>query len=1019
VEEKNDWGITKLKVVGKYDYRQTLAAISMRMSRHCLYDAFPYSFRREIERIEPLFAVVQGTRKNLGVQVLKYEAEVFRSFREEEEFRRACAIVEQMFAPALTATVTPWSECVGEFEMDKSPGVPWTGSGFRTKGQVAEFPDEFAEYCVQAVEKDVHVVFGTVAKVEFLPIAEIKEDKVRIFSPGPFHFLMWQAHLYSQQNQQLKNFSWSGYGYNLFRGGCNHLARQFEKKKVVFDFDMPRCDKSFLLMKEVYKIRNKFLQGLTAAQNAGAEWVKRNLETVWVVLFDGTVIESDRHNPSGQLNTTTDNILYVALVIAYAMLCWCPTATAADIMRQLIKIFGDDAHGAVDAQFSGMFENKAAWFKNFIKTKFNLELKSCNVYETPAGVHWLGADYKLLHETQWYVPHYNPDRIFDAWRFTENPKLQEWQILCKLRSLLILAFPHFTLFTKLRACYAALLVSLNESKDSRVHALLRLGVPSSKELVAFYTGLEGSSLSVGSDFYDALEEVGGVKTEWMNVKDKRQGIASGQTNGQAGLAETVRKLKESKPTETGTGSGKTGSKPDEGGQAIAKRALGIARAVQGGHKASFKLAGGKGAQGKAQGNDGVARNGQQGLAGLGPVAIGRFGNALVKKSNVITYRNAAGKVVAQGTKIYGGQAIKSKGPSLAKNGHMLGAKIQEREHIDPKLGRMVQIVGHQFLGSVAALDEDRQLGERMGMHVVMPDAFGGRLLLLSEEFEQHKVNKLVVVYAPVVPATTDGAILMYFRNDVATPTLDTGNDELVHASTHPSFEQCQVWEECHMAIDPSDCMKKYFDEETGDMRLEAQGLITVEAASGIAVGTYGNLYLYYDIDFFGEELDYEVPDMPTGFLNLSVTVGAGSANALNPMIFVGAAGVAPAGAEYFNFTGTSGVLDTDFVLYGPVTIDNASLLTFCTKEDNALRTFSNGQGFYARVWSTVPGQYDLANSTVKLALFTSLAAATEEYSPSYGVETVNNGQVCFTGTDAVATTLDLRIAFKAIPVNSQ
>lgn len=222
--------------------------------------------------------------------------------------------------------------------------------------------------------------------------------------------------------------------------------------------------------------------------------------------------------------------------------------------------------------------------------------------------------------------------------------------------------------------------------------------------------------------------------------------------------------------------------------------------------------------------------------------------------------NQSGKVV-QAVNHYFARAAPASVPLVHGSGH---GGASEYENVT-KEGRSVTVVGRQFFSQVGVRTTARTIGQRLdyGTVVMTPAALGGRLALLAEQFEEHKLNWAKIVYEPSVAATTAGAIAMYFRNDVATPTLDIGQDELMHASTHPSFVQTQVWEPTTMSIKPEDAQTKYFDPSSGDYRQEVQGIVQLLAASDLAIGTYGSLYIEYSVSFFGEELDYSVFETPS------------------------------------------------------------------------------------------------------------------------------------------------------------
>jgi hypothetical protein len=219
---------------------------------------------------------------------------------------------------------------------------------------------------------------------------------------------------------------------------------------------------------------------------------------------------------------------------------------------------------------------------------------------------------------------------------------------------------------------------------------------------------------------------------------------------------------------------------------------------------------------------------------------------------------------------------------------VVGSSVHEYESI--KNGdRHLAIAGREWLGPVgldfaSASTIALQVGDRVpgGMLPISPAFLGGRLQLASGEFEQHKVKKLCIKYEPVVPATTEGAIAIYFRNDVGNPTVDVGSNELGHAATHESFIQTTVWNSASLDIAPSNAINKYFDYDAAEARMEVQGLVQVMAASELSFdptgvsseGTYGHLYLDYDVDFFTPSLDDSVPLRQRAMITLTSSATA-------------------------------------------------------------------------------------------------------------------------------------------------
>jgi hypothetical protein len=279
--------------------------------------------------------------------------------------------------------------------------------------------------------------------------------------------------------------------------------------------------------------------------------------------------------------------------------------------------------------------------------------------------------------------------------------------------------------------------------------------------------------------------------------------------------------------------------------------------------------------------------------------------------------------------------------------------------------RSVKVSGQQFLTDVTTPTNGLSPPDTdMGSHLsnclipVSPVSLGGRLKVLSEAFQEHRALKMTVVYAPVVSATTSGAIAMYFRNDVGISTDQVGLRAFTHSASHNEFVETSVWEDAELVIDPEDVTLRYFDEETGDERLETQGIIGVIAGSNLPSGTtFGNLFLRYEYEFFAPELDFAVEDVSnlsnsTFQVDSDTVVDEGS-----PVMFwVGGTpgpGVGPISSISFSNNDLPSFVIA--VTLGPSTSTTPAstdamwaLMKYRTLEDPTERTFMPGQGLWMR-----------------------------------------------------------------------
>ncbi len=226
---------------------------------------------------------------------------------------------------------------------------------------------------------------------------------------------------------------------------------------------------------------------------------------------------------------------------------------------------------------------------------------------------------------------------------------------------------------------------------------------------------------------------------------------------------------------------------------------------------------------------------------------------------------------------------------IAEQSTFHGSSFDEYEFM--KEGkRYLRLSGREFLtpiGNPVAAIANAPTGFRFAVIPIDPKSLGGRLALMAEQFQFSKGLRFRVLYEPVVPTTTAGAIAVYFNNDIGTPVAETGDDEMAHAATHESFIQTPVWKDAILTIDPKDALLRYADQDTGDARFQVQGMIIVETADIMAIpasSTYGNLYLEYEVEFSVESLDYSV-HMREETLMVATSAAAGTPTVGGPIKF--------------------------------------------------------------------------------------------------------------------------------------
>lgn len=341
-----------------------------------------------------------------------------------------------------------------------------------------------------------------------------------------------------------------------------------------------------------------------------------------------------------------------------------------------------------------------------------------------------------------------------------------------------------------------------------------------------------------------------------------------------------------------------------------------------------------------------------------------------------------------------------------------GSKTMEKDFVKSGV-RGTRIAGSQYLDVVETGGQNNTTGARLTTCLVNPTALGVQLAKMAQLFEQSKVHHMKVIYKPVVSATTDGAIAMYFRNDVSNPMLEVGLDELQHAASHSSFQDSTVWTPMSIDISPSDVMLKYWDEMSGDYASDIQGIVTVLASSNLSADTvYGHLYIEFDVEFFSPEVDYEVSEI--GVHNIVVEFNAFPEPAAGEPVVVPWRAAAPGAGQCGWRWLTTSPENSECSPYGPIVhVNESTAVPWCTLQDLNQKIFAAGQNFFCR-FVGVPGASTWLG--VDLLLFADLDSSSGPVAVE--LDQTTPGQLIYDGAGVPAMTEVIIIRGRILPLAS-
>jgi hypothetical protein len=174
---------------------------------------------------------------------------------------------------------------------------------------------------VRANSYSVRTLASACAKDELLDRVKVEtRDKQRAFISTSAYMVLWQFYLFNEQNELIKGL-WEdgesfGYGFRKQYCGWHNAMSKFTGHEVS-SLDFKRCDKTVLniVLDWFYHYRILRLEE-TYGRSFGsvASCLVWDLTRSLVVLPDGLLMVKYRGNPSGQMNTTFDTIVFMQVL---------------------------------------------------------------------------------------------------------------------------------------------------------------------------------------------------------------------------------------------------------------------------------------------------------------------------------------------------------------------------------------------------------------------------------------------------------------------------------------------------------------------------------------------------------------------------------------------------------------------------------------------------------------------------------------------------------------------------------
>jgi hypothetical protein len=308
---------------------------------------------------------------------------------------------------------------------------------------------------------------------------------------APLELLLDEKWLYGEQDEALKEHQpgFIRYGINFHDGGFDKMIKDMIKDFFI-EYDVKGWDRKLPILAIVMKLRNECLkESVTPEVWAKIEPIARRVTEAVVnhklLLPDGSVVQWDWSQMSGDGMTTSNNCIAHMFIAIYMLIKANPSASDDEILAQAMNIYGDDNLAGIENKFMQL---RSESFVNKIYQEFGMEVKpgTFKCQDTPVGMSFLGATVRSFkkHGQIYFVPSYNGERVLAGLHISLDP-LNGDEELMKAFSLLELGW--YDCYEPISKYIEFLLHKVPKStvKD----AFLKQGVPSREYIRNKWAGL--------------------------------------------------------------------------------------------------------------------------------------------------------------------------------------------------------------------------------------------------------------------------------------------------------------------------------------------------------------------------------------------------------------------------------------------------------------------------------------------------------------------------------------------------
>jgi len=226
-------------------------------------------------------------------------------------------------------------EVLPKLDLSTSPGFPWTRKYARKVDLLEQRPEFLSQYVSVdwdgLMSPDYTAVFGNSLKEEVRPQEKLDLNKIRTFTAGPIEMTIHGNRLFQDMNEKLYAShlqTASVVGFSPQYQGWDRFYRKLCSHPKGFATDGKEYDSSLrqYLMWGCAKFRWDMLrpEDQTEDNRLRVQHYYMNLVNTLIITSEGVFVRKELGNPSGSVNTISDNTLILYVLLAYAWIMVVP-----------------------------------------------------------------------------------------------------------------------------------------------------------------------------------------------------------------------------------------------------------------------------------------------------------------------------------------------------------------------------------------------------------------------------------------------------------------------------------------------------------------------------------------------------------------------------------------------------------------------------------------------------------------------------------------------------------------------